>query len=230
MLSRHMGPCVSPARERVHARLLACVAMADAPVVEPVPSRSARRPVLPPETVLRTACRVFLETGSLEMRALARELGIGRATLYRWNRGREELLSDVLLSLAEANHRRVEHDVATPPGPLRVCHVHHLHIRRISGNESFRSFIRNEPEVASRVLLDAGSKVHLGSTRILADFLRRQEELSDWRVPLGVDTFAGVVVRMTETYVYADLIARGEPEIDMPNLMLRLMLGLPVGD
>ena len=222
---------VSPNREgQVRVRLIACVAMTDAPVVEPIPSRPARGPVLAPETVLRTACRVFLATGSLEMRALARELGIGRATLYRWNGGRDELLGDVLLALAQANHRRVERDVPTPPGALRVAHVHHLHIQRISGNASFRSFIRSEPEVASRVLLDAESKVHVGSMRLLADFLRLQEELSGWRAPLGVDTFSGVVVRMTETYVYADLIARGEPEIDMPNVMLRLMLGLPVSE
>lgn len=181
-----------------------------------------------PDTVLRTAQRVFLATGSLEMRALARELGIGRATLYRWNRSRDELLSDVLLSLAQANLRRVERDVDTPPGALRICHVHDLHIRRISGNPSFRAFLRSEPDVASRLLLDVNGKVHRGVTNALADFLRRQEELSAWRAPIGVETFARVVSRMTETYIYADLIARGEPETETPDLVLRLMLGLPV--
>jgi AcrR family transcriptional regulator len=190
----------------------------------------ATRTVLPPETVLRTAARVFLTTGSLEMRALARELGIGRATLYRWNRSRDDLLSDVLLALAQTNLRRVERDVATPPGALRVCHVHDQHIRRISGNASFRAFIRSEPEVASRLLLDVNGKVHLGVTSALADFLRRQEELSEWRAPLGVETFARVVSRMSETYIYADLIGRGEPETDTPDLVLRLILGLPVGE
>jgi AcrR family transcriptional regulator len=186
------------------------------------------RSVLPPETVLRTAVRVFLATGSLEMRGLARELGIGRATLYRWNRSRDELLSDVLLALARANLRNVEREVDTPPGALRVCHVHDQHIRRVSGNPSFRAFIRSEPEVASRLLLDVNGKVHRGVTSALADFLRRQEELSDWRAPLGVDTFAHAVSRMSETFIYADLIAHGEPETETPDLVLRLMLGLPV--
>ncbi|HYW23492.1 MAG TPA: QsdR family transcriptional regulator [Terriglobales bacterium] len=186
------------------------------------------RTVLPSDTVLRTAVRVFMSTGSLEMRALARELGIGRATLYRWNHSREELLSDVLLALALANLRRVERDVETPPGALRVCHVHDLHIRRISGNASFRAFIRCEPDVASRLLLDVHGRVHRGVTTALANFLRRQEAESDWRAPLGVDAFARVVSRMTETFLYADLIARGEPEVDTPDMVLRLMLGLPV--
>lgn len=186
------------------------------------------RTVLPPQTVLRTAQRAFLATGSLEMRALARELGIGRATLYRWNRSREDLLSDVLLSLALANLRRVEEEVETPPGALRICHVHDQHIRRISGNSSFRAFIRREPELASRLLLDVNGRVHLGVTAALADFLRRQEELSEWRAPLGLETFSRVVSRMSEMYIYADLIGRGEPETDTPDLVLRLMLGLPI--
>lgn len=196
----------------------------DAPATEPA---QGGRTILPPETVLRTARRVFLATGSLEMRALARELGIGRATLYRWNRGRDELLSEVLLSLAEANFRRVEEDIDTPPGALRVCHVHDQHIRRISGNTSLRAFIRSEPQVASRLLLDVAGTVHLGATRLLADFLRRQMAESRWRPPLDVDTFAHVVARMSETYIYADLIARAEPETETPDIMLRLMLGIP---
>jgi hypothetical protein len=65
-------------------------------------------------------------------------------------------------------------------------------------------------------------------TEALADFLHRQEEQSSWRAPLGVETFARVVSRMSETYIYADLIARDVPETESPDLVLRLMLGLPV--
>jgi AcrR family transcriptional regulator len=186
------------------------------------------RSVLTPETVLRTAMRMFLVTGSLEMRALARDLGIGRATLYRWHRSRDELLSDVLLSLALANLRRVEREVETPPGPRRICHVHDQHIRRISGNRSLRKFIRAEPELASRLLLDINGRVHRGVTDALADFLRRQEAESEWQAPLGVDSLARVVSRMSETYIYADLLGLGEPEAETPDLILQLMLGLPI--
>lgn len=192
------------------------------------PDGAQGRTILPPEAVLRTAKRVFMATGTLEMRALARELGIGRATLYRWNRGRDELLSAVLVSLAEANMRRAEGEVDTPPGALRVCHVHDLHLRLISGSTSLRAFVRSEPQVASRLLLDVGGTVHLGAARTLADFMRRQQELSEWRAPLDVDQFAHVVARMSETYIYADLIAHGEPETETPDIVLRLMLGLPV--
>ena len=72
-----------------------------------------RTPKVVPEEVVRAARKMFLATGSVEMRALARQIGVGRATLYRWNGSREEVLSEVLLSLGLANLERAEADVAT---------------------------------------------------------------------------------------------------------------------
>jgi hypothetical protein len=48
-----------------------------------LPVATVRAPRLSPDDVLRAARRRFMASGTLEMRALARDLGIGRATLYR---------------------------------------------------------------------------------------------------------------------------------------------------
>jgi AcrR family transcriptional regulator len=187
---------------------------------------AARAPKVVPEEVMRAARRMFLTSGSLEMRALAREIGVGRATLYRWNRSREELLGEVVLSLAVANLRRAEADVATEPGPTRVCDVHDLHLRRVTGNRSLRRFVGQESDTALRVLLDANGRVHVGVTRALADFIRGQEAAAHWRAPLGADGLAAVVSRLSEAFIYGDLIARAEPDARTPDMVLRMMLGV----
>jgi AcrR family transcriptional regulator len=180
----------------------------------------------PPDTVLGAARKVFLKSGTLEMRALARELGIGRATLYRWKGSREDLLSEVLVTLAAANLRRAEAEVTTPSGPLRVLEIHGLHIGRIRDNAGLRHFLRREPEVAGRVLLDSGGRVHLAVTAMLADLVRREEAASGWTAPLGADALAAVVARLTEAFIYGDLIARDKPDTETPQLVFRMMLGL----
>jgi AcrR family transcriptional regulator len=189
----------------------------------------ARAPKVVPEEVMRAARRMFLASGSLEMRALARAIGVGRATLYRWNRSREELLSEVVLSLAVANLGRAEADVATEPGPTRVCDVHDLHLRRVTANSSLRRFVRQESDTALRVLLDANGRVHIGVTRALADFIRAQEGAARWRAPLGADGLAAVVSRLSEAFIYGDLIARAEPDARTPDMVLRMMLGVSAG-
>ena len=176
--------------------------------------------------MIRTAARAFLSTGTLEMRALARRLGIGRATLYRWRGNRDELLSDVLLWLGLRNLRRSELDVATRPGPQRLLDVHALHISRMTNSPGLRTFVRAEPDLASRLLLDAGGKVHVGMTRALAGLIQRQELETGWRAPLGADQLAHIMARVDETFMYADLIAHDEPNPDTPQIVFEMVLGL----
>jgi AcrR family transcriptional regulator len=190
----------------------------------PVPA--VRSPRLSPDQVLRAARRIFLASGTIEMRSLARDLGIGRATLYRWRGGREALLSEVILSLGIANLRRADEDVPGPPGAERLCAVHDLHLRRISDSPAMRSFIRNEPEVASRVLLDGSGAVHVGVTRALEELIRRQVEGSAWRPPLEPERLAAAVSRLSEAFLYSDLIAHDRPDVATADFVLRMMLGV----
>jgi AcrR family transcriptional regulator len=178
------------------------------------------------EAVIRAAARVFLTDGTLEMRALAQRLGIGRATLYRWTGNRDELLSDVLLWLGLRNLRRSEADVTTSPGPRRLLDVHAVHISRMTNSPGLRTFVRTEPEVASRLLLDAKGKVHVGMTRALAELIRQQEVETGWSAPLGALQLAHIMSRVDETFMYADLIANDEPNTDPPLLVFEMVLGL----
>jgi AcrR family transcriptional regulator len=179
------------------------------------------------ERVIRAAARLFLVTGTVDMRAVARQLGIGRATLYRWRGSRESLLTDVLLWLGLRNLRRAEADVPTPPGPERLLEVHALHISRMTNSPGLRTFVRAEPEVASRLLLDANGVVHLGMTRALADLIQRQELAAGWRAPLGgPDRLAHIMSRIDETFMYADLIANDVPNIEPPLVVFETLVGV----
>ena len=180
--------------------------------------------------MIRAAARLFLTTGTLDMRALARQLGIGRATLYRWRGSRDALLTDTLLWLGLRNLRRAEVDVPTPPGPQRLVDVHALHIERMTNSPGLRTFVRAEPEVASRQLLDANGTVHVGMVRALADLIQRQELEAGWRAPLGPDRLAELIARIDETFMYADLIANDVPNIESPLVVFEILVGLHRAD
>jgi AcrR family transcriptional regulator len=180
--------------------------------------------------VIRAAARFFLTYGTLEMRELAQRLGVGRATLYRWRGSRTKLLSDTLLWLGLANLRRSEKDVTTPPGPRRLLDVHAIHIPRMSNSPPLRAFVRNEPELASSLLLDANGAVHVGMASALAELIRSQEVGTGWTAPLGADKLAQIMSRVDEAFMYADLIAKDEPNPHTPHMLFEMLLGMHRGD
>src|SRR6266550_3875624 len=54
-----------------------------------------------PADAVKAARRRFLRKERVDMSELATELGVGRATLYRWVGSREQLLGEVLWTLSE---------------------------------------------------------------------------------------------------------------------------------
>lgn len=71
---------------------------------QPEPVGPGRR-AAGPEAAIQAATRIYLRGEPLDMSALATELGIGRATLYRWVGNREDLLSVVLAEGTERTYR-----------------------------------------------------------------------------------------------------------------------------
>ena len=88
------------------------------------------------------ATRIYLDGGSLDMSALAEDLGVGRTTLYRWVGNREDLLAAALLGAQlrlhhaalthhgdpasdTVNPRSASRSLSTPtaasPSPRRSC-------------------------------------------------------------------------------------------------------------
>jgi AcrR family transcriptional regulator len=76
-----------------------------------------------PAGAFRGARRMFLRGERLDMQALAAELGISRATLYRWCGHREQLLADVLWSLSHQLFERAKAEHPRHTGAERVMAV-----------------------------------------------------------------------------------------------------------
>ena len=60
------------------------------------------------EDAFRLARRRFLAAERVDMTAMAEELGVNRVTLYRWVGSREQLLVEVVWSLASVTLERID--------------------------------------------------------------------------------------------------------------------------
>ena len=170
------------------------------------------------------ARETFLASRRIDMGALATSLGVDRTSLFRWVGNRDALLSEVLWSLAVPTLVQAEHTTAGTGGGARVAAILTRFVDDLITADYFRSFLRREPARALRLLTTKESQIQ-----------RRYVATADWLVrrelgetPLGgaiaSADLAYLLVRLSESFTYADLISGETPSSERAQVAFRLML------
>jgi AcrR family transcriptional regulator len=184
---------------------------------------TARGRVLEPRTALRAARRRFAATCTVDLEALADELVVSRATLYRVVGSRDALLGDVLWSFAD---RFFDEALAatTARGLDRPLEVLRRFGDRMFASPEFRAFLAGEPETAVRVLFTTSGGVHerfvARNRALLADAVARDGLV----LRFDVDSLAYVWVRLYESVWYADLLGGSTPDPRLVEHLARALL------
>jgi AcrR family transcriptional regulator len=168
-----------------------------------------------PPDIFAAALRHFLACERLDMRALALELGIGRATLYRRVGGRDHLLGAVIWFLTRHAIARSMSAGEGLTGRERFVALNGAFMRDVHGQPALQRLLDAEPEAALRILTSKHGPVQQG----LIDVTRRllEEEDEHGALAEGIDraTLAYVIVRVGESFLYADVIADNDPDVDL---------------
>jgi AcrR family transcriptional regulator len=181
----------------------------------------ARRPT--PVDALDAARRHWLAGERLDMGALARELGISRATLYTWVGSRERLIGEVLWSFAEAGLRQARENAKGRGGDY-VVDVFSRFIHVNATFEPLRRFIEQDAELALRILTSKNSPVQGRMVTATREILGEQIEAGALSPKLDVDTLSYTVIRVAESFLYSDVIAGSEPDVEAAVEVVRVLL------
>lgn len=186
-------------------------------------SSNTSRRVIAYDDVVRAGIERFLRDSTIDMDALADDLAVSRATLYRVAPGRDRVLGDVLWTLATPMFERAKRR-AGGGGVEALIAVLRGFGRDIMAAEPFRTFITDEPETATRVLFTPAGGVHgrfVDANKTLMEEVRADTGLS---LPFDVDTAAYVFARIYESMWYADLLSGREPDLDVADRAARAVL------
>lgn len=183
-----------------------------------------------PAAAFLAARRMYLKGKRIDMLALAAELGVSRATLYRWTGHRERLLADVLWSLSDEVFEQAKADHPQHTGVERLLAVYRQHVGLLVEAQPLHTFLRHETHAALRILTSREGGVHSRTVEKLAELYREEQESGAFTPRADVGTLAYAVVRVTEGFIYSDVIVGGaevitvEPEIDRAAQIVALLL------
>lgn len=181
------------------------------------------RPVSTPADMLTAARGRFLRGERLDIAGLAEELGISRATAYRWAGNVGELTDFVIATLAAETFER-SFKRAKGEGAERLIDAYR-HGIRLMASGSYREWLKREdPDTALRIVASRFGRAQATSIRLWEGVL--EEEMCAGRLDLPVDahTMAYAIVRLSESFLYADLIAGEEPDVEKAVEILKLLL------
>ena len=191
----------------------------------PAPSRK-----IGPRDVFDAALQLWVSSKSIELVTIAEQLGIGRATIFRWVGSRDLLIGEVLwhacssmwsLALQQAQGRGAE----------RAADAAYRMMSGVLAFEPFSHFLQRDAEYALRLLMGRDSLVQ---TRIITEVSRELSALIEQRemaTTLPVDDLAFMLVRIVESCIYSDQIAGRAPNPELARETIRILLSaVPVPD
>ena len=170
----------------------------------------------------RAARRRFLSGERLDMGTLAAELGVSRATLFRWVGNRDQLLTEVIWSLTAPSLAEAAR-TAPGRGPRRLAAAIGRFTRAAIEAPNFGLFLRREPERALRILTTRRGSFQIRLRDAVEELLAAEPHCPEW--PLPVHDLAFLVVRVVESFVYTDLITGEPPDAAKAERAVAVLLG-----
>jgi AcrR family transcriptional regulator len=177
------------------------------------------------EDVLAAAVERYLACERVDVQALAAEVGVGRATIYRWFGSREGLLGEVLVTTAEqvvvAARRR-----ATGRGGRRLLDTFDRINRALASAPALRRFLQDERATALRMVASGGGPVQPEVVRLIREIIDDETEAGRYHPPTDTETLAYAVVKLAEAFIFNDAIADIRGDVDRLRDVEAALLGV----
>ncbi|GEK22242.1 QsdR family transcriptional regulator [Cellulomonas xylanilytica] len=166
----------------------------------------------------------FIEGSRIDMGRLAAKLGVDRTSLFRWVGNRDALLSEVLWSLAVPTLEQAEAATRDAEGAARVSAVLTHFAGDLITADYFRGFLQREPARALRLLTTKESEIQRRYVAVVEALVR--QELGEQPFGRGVSAhdLAYLLVRISESFTYADLLNGDRPSAERARAAFELVL------
>lgn len=155
------------------------------------------------EDVLRVARDQFLAGQRVDVTIIARSLGLGRATIYRWFGSRDRLLAEVVAGELEELVTRARAQVPER-GAAGLLEVFDRVNRWLADSTALRRLLEQERAGALRLLTASDGGVQPRSVAAIAELIAAEAAAGGYRPPADPHTLAYAIVRLAEAFLYND--------------------------
>ncbi|HEV3047838.1 MAG TPA: QsdR family transcriptional regulator [Solirubrobacteraceae bacterium] len=191
------------------------------------PGRPGRPAASTREAALELATRRFQAGERVDVQAIARELGLARATMHRWFQTRELLLGEVLGTLSQERLEAHREAVAGSGAPALLDTFDRFN-REVVATSALRTLLAQEQERALRILTSSAGLVQPRLVATIQRLIDAEVQSGSFVAPLPTDVLAYAIVRLAEAFIYNDALAGIRGDIDKLRQVEAALLGSPL--
>jgi AcrR family transcriptional regulator len=176
------------------------------------------------EEVLAAAMHRYLRGRRVDVQAIAAELGLGRATLYRWFGSREGLIGEVLVRAAEPLLAEAR-AAARGSGAAALLDTFDRFNRSLAAAPALRWYVEAERGAALRILTSGAGPVHPRIVAAIGDVIEAEVRAGAYRPRVPTSTLAYAIVKLAEAFLFNDAVAGMRGDVDRLREVEAALLG-----
>jgi AcrR family transcriptional regulator len=180
-----------------------------------------------PAAAFGRAREIFRSGKRLDMAQLAADLGVARATLYRWTGDRNRLLGDIAWSEVESLIGHFDRS-ASGSGAERLQHIADGFLDALANNRPLSAFLALEGDAGLRLLTLPTGDVRPRIIAAVAGIIERESAAGHYRPPDDPQLLADGIVSLGERFLYHAGDPTMNPDPQNAKRIIQLLLREPV--
>jgi AcrR family transcriptional regulator len=177
------------------------------------PRRRGRPAAATREEVLQAALYRYLRGRRVDIRAIAAELGLGRATVHRWFGTREALIGEVIVLAAEPVLEAARAG-ARGRGGQALLDTFDRFNRALADAPALRQFVEAEREAALRIITSRGGVVQPRIVAMITELIEEEVRAGRYDPPVESATLGYAIVRLAEAFLFNDAALGSRGDLD----------------
>jgi AcrR family transcriptional regulator len=175
--------------------------------------------------VVAAALHRYLRGRRVDIQAIAAELGLGRATIYRWFGSRESLIGEVLFRAADPLLEEARSG-ARGRGGAALLDTFDRFNRSLADAPALRQFVEQERDAALRVITSGSGVLQPRVVARIAGLIEDEARAGRYRPPVEPSTLGYAIVKLAEAFLFNDAAAGMRGDVDRLRDVEAALLGV----
>jgi AcrR family transcriptional regulator len=177
------------------------------------------------EDVIDAGVYRYLRGERVDVQAIAAEIGVGRATVYRWFGSRDNLLGEVVIRATEpvlAEARAGQEG----KGGAGLLETFDRFNRALADAPALQSFVEQERDAALRLIASGAGIVQPRIVELITAMITEEAEAGHYEAPVEPAILGYAIVKLAQAFLFNDAVVGIRGDVDRLRELEAALLGL----